>query len=225
MKSMIKRFLIALVITWTGPALAMPITDTVIVGTREWAQPDLFANWVNWNDINEICPSSSGSLCGSEQIGRSDMSGWTWASVEDVNALFNHFLIADGFSGEDLLSGPDTYFTFGPITPVEAFFDAGFRPTPYTPPFTRQTLGWTSDRITNSYGRIAAARDSLEPFGGHSYSTSIQGGTSLYIEGAWFYRTVDVPLPSTLVLILIALTLLPRLVRSSASQTGSGLTP
>lgn len=76
-----------------------PITDTVTVDGREWAQVDLFTN-LTWDQINAVCPEG---VCAGILNGF-DMTGWTWASVDDVNALFNFYI-----GSEKLGPGPDCY--------------------------------------------------------------------------------------------------------------------
>lgn len=76
---------------------AAPITKTVIVNGNEWAQPIEFLA-LKRSEIAAVCPAGvcSGSLNGF------DMNGWTWASSDDVNALFNHYIGSD-----ELGPGPD----------------------------------------------------------------------------------------------------------------------
>ena len=64
----------------------MDITDTIFVNGKEWAQVDLFTN-LSWDDINAVCPAG---MCNGTLNGY-DMSGWTWASSRDLQALFNEF--------------------------------------------------------------------------------------------------------------------------------------
>ena len=68
-------------------ANAAPIPRGVTVAGREWAQPVLFIE-VTRAEIDAACPDGvcSGSLNGY------DMNGWTWATADDVNALFNHYI-------------------------------------------------------------------------------------------------------------------------------------
>ena len=61
-------------------ATAVPITDTVIVGDKEWAQVVLFTS-LSWNDMNAVCPAG---VCGVGTLNGFDMDGWTWASRADV---------------------------------------------------------------------------------------------------------------------------------------------
>ena len=64
-----------------------PRKDNIAVNGKEWLQPDLFLG-LSWNEINAVCPAGrcSGVLNGH------DMNGWTWASVNDIKALFNYYV-------------------------------------------------------------------------------------------------------------------------------------
>jgi hypothetical protein len=77
----------------------------VVVDSTDWAQPDLFKN-LSWNDINAVCP---GGICIGELNGY-DVTGMIWASTNDVNDLFNHYLSAAGVPAEDLLNGSSITF-------------------------------------------------------------------------------------------------------------------
>jgi hypothetical protein len=90
-----ETFYIMPVFRMSGP----PITDTITVDGREWAQVDLFAN-LTWNDINAVCAADTG-VCSGELNGF-DMNGWTWASVDDVEQTF--IMIVIGRNGHGLSS-------------------------------------------------------------------------------------------------------------------------
>ena len=81
-----------------------PITDSVIVDGKEWAQPKLFLG-VSWNEINAQCPAGVCSI-GSTLHGH-DLTGWTWAGPAEVSALVNYYLSNAGVSGSDLLDPAD----------------------------------------------------------------------------------------------------------------------
>jgi hypothetical protein len=74
-----------------------PAPDIITVDGKEWYQPYLFLT-LSWNDINSVCPA--GKCAG--MLNGHDMAGWTWASIEDVNALFNYYI-----GSEVLGPGPD----------------------------------------------------------------------------------------------------------------------
>ena len=120
------------IVTWESITTGIPGDDeigagldTVTVDGREWAQVDQFTNLSgndinSWSDINAVCPAGvcSGVLNGY------NMTGWTWASVDDVNALFNHYI------GSDEL-GPGTYrYPDLDCSVVRDFFSDGWRPYP-----------------------------------------------------------------------------------------------
>ena len=75
--------------------------DIIKVDGKEWLQPALFTN-LSWNDINAVCSADTGVCSG--VLNDYEVTGWTWASVDDVNALFNHYIGRD-----ELGPGPDRY--------------------------------------------------------------------------------------------------------------------
>ncbi len=164
---------------------ARPITDTISVAGREWAQVDLFAD-LSWNDINTICPAG---LC-SGVLNGFDMTGWMWASVEDLNSLFNHYI---GFAA--LGPGPDTYGEGKNSTWAPAFFNDGWRPNnPFGErAYSRALFGPLRDRITVPGGE-AAAPGGIADVDPTALSVvdlaSTEGEISLELKagGSWFYR-------------------------------------
>jgi hypothetical protein len=162
----------------TGVWFWRPEIDTVSVDGREWAQVDLFTN-LSWNDINAVC--TEGACFGT--LNGHDMTGWTWAKVDDLNALFNHYV------GSDVLGpGPDCY-SEGHNTPwVDAFFDDGWRGHDFI-------TGYVSvgGRLRDSADYIAFLADSWTPgmgSGGDGICTNETfTGTNDPGTGAWFYRT------------------------------------
>ena len=164
---------------------ARPITDTISVVGREWAQVDLFAN-LSWNDINTICPAG---IC-SGVLNGFDMTGWMWASVEDLNSLFNHYI---GFKA--LGPGPDTYGAGNNSAWAPAFFNDGWRPNNPVGErsLSRALFGPLRDRITVPGGE-AAAPGGIADVDPTALSVvdlaSTEGEISLELKagGSWFYR-------------------------------------
>jgi hypothetical protein len=158
------------------PPTNWPADNAVTVADKEWLQPDLFLN-LSWNDINAVCPEGecSGTLNGY------DMTGWTWASVEDMNALFNFYI------GSDVLGpGPDSYFDSYQTAWAPAFFSDGWRQT-FQIDFDDQT------RWRVIYGRYrendsACLIDSDALLDGMDVA-STRGRGDCRTPGAWFYRT------------------------------------
>jgi hypothetical protein len=75
---------------------ARPVTDTATVDGKEWLQPADFIGYT-YNQVSMACPASvcSGTLFGSAI----DLTGYTWASIEDVSALFNAYGLDPPFTG------------------------------------------------------------------------------------------------------------------------------
>lgn len=146
---------------------AVPITDTVVVAGKEWAQPADFTG-LSWDGINALCP---GGVCGPGAIINGfDMEGWTLASLDDLNALANHYLAGEYFMGP----GPDQYLNAasamrnmiylvintgsGPVV----FADGPFRPMPvlgYVGPgvggsISGVTSTTTQDNATRAHGAL-----------------------------------------------------------------------
>ncbi len=217
MKKIIGKALASTALAWATATSAGPITDTVIVDNREWAQVDLFLG-LTWDDINSACPAGA---CGTGILNGYDMSGWTWASVADTNALFNSYLIQRGVPGGDLLdpAKPDKYAGTFFTLPFSLFFQDGWRRTfaTFTPGGAPYSLidGWSSDAAAGPPG---SAYHAYYSWVGVSIAHTVTVDTStvnaandayLFFEpglepipnnpGGWFYRDAsEVSIPSTL---------------------------
>jgi hypothetical protein len=164
------------------------ITDTITVNGVEWAQPDLFTN-LSWGEINQLCPIAEGGVCKKavyeeDRLNGYDMEGWTWASMDDVNGLFNYFLASAGVTGDDLLSGQDYYYGYDYGGWGTAFFDAGFRGT-FGPRFLDGLVSTLHDCCQAYVGRMQDF-DDPEPDVAQVffYESSRQPDV-----GAFFYRS------------------------------------
>jgi hypothetical protein len=72
--------------------------DTICVdGKFLWLQPRLFSN-LSWLQINAACPG--GPCRGGAVLNNHNMTGWTWASVQDLNSLFNQYGIEPPLGSE-----------------------------------------------------------------------------------------------------------------------------
>jgi hypothetical protein len=193
------RLLVVLAFCWAGSAAAA-LMPPVSVNGKEWLQPADFLN-LSWSDIATACDSGSGVCNGS--LSGNYLAGWTWASVADVNALFNSFGIP-GFTG----SAPSIELDLSANTTWAPNFLTSFASTNGTNrvsailrdvsmPTLRPALalvgddeltvfpaGWLFDGATTS-----AAMDTLD--------------TQSPDTGGWFYR--EVPSPATLPLLALGL--------------------
>lgn len=193
-KLIAKTLALLAIVGWVSSASAAPITDTVTVAGKEWAQVDLFTN-LTWSDINTVCP---GGVCGNSTLNGFEMDGWTWATIDNLNDLFNHYI---GFAA--LGPGPDRY-AGGYRTFTDVFYADGWR---WLDLGLRAIVGRISDdeRLTPTMlsipggvlGNRAAdnADTSLEPV--------IWNSSRI---GAWFVRApVEVPVPASLPLLALGL--------------------
>jgi len=166
--------------TWAGSASAL--SPSVTVDGKEWLQPVDFVG-ISWNDINDVCDAAAGGLC-TGSLGGNDLSGWTWASVNDMNALFNYYI------GTSELSGPDEHSIYSPTLAAQILsdFDATYSDS------NRDIIrGWTTTTNEGSskdhayWGQISARKfDGLLEFETDPISFKAVGGT---FTGGWFYRT------------------------------------
>jgi len=88
MKNTKLKWIAVLAVAATQTVSAAPITETVNIAGQEWAQVNLFTN-TSWNTLNTQCP---GSVCtATSTINGYDLAGWTWASNQTVQTMFNVF--------------------------------------------------------------------------------------------------------------------------------------
>lgn len=192
---------------FAGHALATPITSTVGAGGKVWAQPNLFVG-LSWIEIDEACPAGALSCTPGSTLNGFTMTGWTWASVEDVGELF---AATTPHPGGRLESFSEQNSAWAP-----AFFDVvGFEPTPsFGDTLIRIMRGYTStlfdpnllpaeDRVAFT-GFVRDCNDDCPPSGEDLVSTRfgavVTGPDTISAPpGAFFYRTtaaVAVPEPT-----------------------------
>ncbi len=155
-----------------------PGLDTVSVDGREWAQVDLFTN-LSWNDINAVCPEGAcvGILNGH------DMTGWTWASVDELNALFNFYIGSNAIGpGAD-----DQYTDPANSAWAPAFFSDGWHPT-FQANLPSGQPGWRAIHgiFRDNYWHACLVDSDSDFFTGDFVSTKVRGDCRG--PGAWFYR-------------------------------------
>ena len=150
--------------------------DIVTIGGKQWYQPDLFAE-LSWLAISAACP---GGPC-SGMLNGQDMSGWTWESVDGVNALFNDVI------GFEALDGPGFHVqldsTWAPL--LLGHFRSDFTGADDV------VIGWTRN-LDGVDGRLGQVIDS--PSGNEDIAATaltVNWSTSGAAIGAWFSR----PLP------------------------------
>lgn len=202
MSKLIGRLLVVLAFGWAGPASAA-LMDPVLVDGNEWLQPIDFIN-TSWTDIAGVCDPTTGECDGS--VGSNDLTGWTWANIADISALFSHYLGFEMGPAPDDVLIPDVAY-------AETFFADGWIPTSSS--LTQMsTTGWSRDALEGD-GYAAGVQDL---FTSTPTAPNIQIAyftTSLLYPkeseqdyvGGWFFRSppVSVPIPATLPLLGIGL--------------------
>ncbi len=190
MKNALLKWIAALAVSVSQTVSAVPITETVIVGNQEWAQVSLFTR-VSWNTLNAQCP---GGVCSIASTANGhDLAGWTWASNDTMQALFN------SFTG---LASPAPTTTSEQDAPWSPIFAALFTPTDYSPGGRIATGGWTSTTPGNEISYYAYSSSYPDPTDDDELGFSfIQFGNDFRFDslGAWFVRDANqVPVPATL---------------------------
>lgn len=192
---------------WMGNAAAIPIStaDIIKVDGTEWAQVDLFIG-NTWSDMQAVCP---GGVClAGGMLNGYDMSGWQWATVNDVNALFNYYI-----GSSQLGPGPDGYQeSFGSF--ADDFFSAGWRTTLVDTPLAGARL--TEGSMSDTSAQTAYIGD----IGDLRFPTAVTifNAPPIPRYGGWFYRgtSPQVSAPATLALLGLGLVSLGWTRRMSA---------
>jgi hypothetical protein len=72
------------------------MADAVTIDGKYWLQPQHFRDY-SYSQVSEVCPDGacSGRLPGSTI----DLTGYTWASIEEISALFNAYGVDPPFTG------------------------------------------------------------------------------------------------------------------------------
>ncbi|MFK7976754.1 MAG: hypothetical protein AB8C02_11495 [Halioglobus sp.] len=162
------------------------VPDFVIANGLEWYQPSLFGN-LSWNDINTACPAG---VCAGTLNGQ-DMTGWTWASVPDLDALFNSYI---GFAALPTFSYTQAGSPWAP-----AFFADGWAPTIVNSSAGFISIsGWSRNASAGNFALQAFLKDETNAtaFDIVSNSGTADRNVSRASLGAFFYREL---LPSVLI--------------------------
>lgn len=192
----------------------------IVVAGKEWQQVADFTGVLH-DEIETVCGLTTGFCSG--QLNNIDISGWTWASSDDVAGLFQ--AIGSGHPGGN------TYVNEIGSVWAPAFFDSlGFVPTS-SDSTRRYVAGLSRDSyfIPGGYGRSPRWYDytpTLFDYFGDQVNDQVTTGSGISTSsgqswlGAWFTRdaleiasraaltSTSVPAPPTTLLMFSALVLL-----------------
>jgi hypothetical protein len=205
-----------------------------VIDGYEWYQPANLEYNYSWNDFNTACPG--GTCAGQLGLSGPDLTGWIWASVDDVNTLFNTFISAsDGIN--PLGPGPSTYSnpasTFG-LDFISAFLPTWEVDSGMAGVYVRGVMGWVRDEspANSGFGLVAEIRRNDDSCCGDQNvaKTDIEQQKDFHFldGGAWLFRPASqaIPAPSVPGLLLLGLAVAawvssrrPRLV--TLSRAGS----
>jgi hypothetical protein len=174
-----RSFTLALVAILLSPIVAN--AETVTVGAKEWMKPiDTVNN--SWFDIANVCDEITGACTGN--LGTVDLTGWTWASIEDVAAMFAELTPHPGdIDGQvfeqDSAWAPAFLSMFG-----STWSDYGYS-------LVRGITRTTSPYASDSY-LAGEVDDAPEGEFDEAYTTSTGDKSLAFNEvGGWFYASND----------------------------------
>jgi hypothetical protein len=165
---------------------ALPsLGQAVIRDGKEWLQPIDFTN-LSWNDVNAVCPVGvcAGTLNGI------DVTGYTWATVDDVNGLFNSYGIEPPIG-----PGPSPEFMERDSSWAPAFF-ADFTPT-FLGSRVSILQAWMVDDLSADSAYIAQIVYYLNagPFDTVLTDRPLVKTSSRDRDGSWFWRVEGATTP------------------------------
>ena len=164
----------------------------VIVGDKEWRQLTE-THGLDWYQVSSVCSQLSGECDGA--VGLVSFTGWTWASVFDVMALFNDYI------GSDVL-GPTLWTATGTYTDTDSLwapqFFSDFQPNRLEAPYPFAFGTSRSSVLRSAYAPLIYDSPTID----RAYIDNVSS-YAVTNTGYWLYRPV--PEPGTLGLLSLGL--------------------
>jgi hypothetical protein len=179
-----------------APPTGAEVLQDPLDPTREWAQVDLFAG-LTWNQINAEC---SPVCAGAVDLNGYDMSGWAWATNEEIAAVWDNIIehvnvVETPVCAQNAAQTGDAW-TSGTAAWEFLLNDFGFTQTYATPSgsFISGIVGFTSDSVEIlglEFGYSVIVSNTLsgaaqEPC---TVSRANRIEKTSVTDGAWFYRS------------------------------------
>ena len=157
---------LAIVAVFVGslvPAGSATVTAAPTVDGKQWRE--LFqTTGLSWSQVASVCPTDGETPC-SGSVGGHDLTGWTWATADQVRDLMDDHAPALATADPPVVSGIDGFWG-------AASFLGVMRWTTYTSLtyfYSEWTGGWTASKETGS---------GLPITGGAGYSHALAGSTA-----------------------------------------------
>lgn len=164
---------------------------------KEWRQVT-DTQGISWSDIASACPLNGISACNGSVDGV-NLTGWTFASAQQVGDLFSYF--GDFPGGITLANVPQATSHAG------EFLDTAIGPT-YTDNVIRFVMGWTSTPTPGGSIWVAEVIQRVQPDPSNTdlWSTADNFGPGqAFAVGSWMWRPAisAVPEPATWALFIL----------------------
>ena len=193
--------------------IAIP-AQAIIINNKDWRQLTETTGY-SYNDILSVCDANTGicngSLINVGRWGEVDFTGWTWASVYDVGAMFDaipqpnigppgHFITPNSYSEKGSAWAPAMIDRDGPYGVDQGLFQATFADT-----LSTDLAGITRTAYTSEFVYTSSVSDHVADSFNDVASTSAYSRKDVRTNrrGVWLYQ--QVPEPATLALMSLGL--------------------
>ncbi len=152
---------------------------------REWRQLTTTTG-LTWNQVASVCPTNGLAPCTGSVSGR-DLTGWTWATREQVRTFFSYFesriLDQPTLTGSAYLLTALNFLGGGYINPTFSYYTT-FGGYLYV-------SGWMADQYENGHGGLASASAQYPAFDAHwSIEAATDPATVPMFNGVWLWRAL-----------------------------------
>jgi hypothetical protein len=174
-------------------ASAAPLTVDYVDSVTGWEWADLTqTTGLTWNQVNTACSQDGVTACASD-IGAIELSGWIWATRNQVRDLFvNATDLTAAQMADYFESDPSGASTWAPQ------FHAAFSPTT-----VGNVMGWSATLLDPTSAYSPNLQDGSGGFADFASASSLNPvGRSTNFIGVWLHReAATVPEPAALLML------------------------